>query len=95
MRLTVSTPFSEDLTPFGNRVATAPDSVVSGRKPAWKQERHAAAKPIEKASLQPADTGGQTAQPAAEERHEAIRSFDPERAVIYAEILQPKFKEYE
>ena len=36
-----------------------------------------------------------TAQPAAEERHEAIRSFDPERAVIYAEILQPKFKEYE
>lgn len=88
-------PFSEDLTPFGDRVASTPDSVVSGRKPARKQERHAAAKPIEKASLQPADTGGQTAQPAAEERHEAIRSFDPERAVIYAEILQPKFKEYE
>lgn len=92
---TVSAPFIEGSTPFVDRVATTPDSVVSGRKPARKQERHAAANPTEKASLQPADTGGQTAQPAAEERHEAIRSFDPERAVIYAEILQPKFKEYE
>lgn len=92
----VSSPFNENSTPFGDRVAGIPGSAGSGRKPARKQARPASAKPAGKAPQQTADADGEeTVQPAAEERHEAIRSFDPERAVIYAEILQPKFKEYE
>lgn len=77
-------------------MANTLDSTGSGRKPARKQARTASAEPVGKAPQQAADAnGGEPVQPAVEERHEAIRSFDPERAVIYAEILQPKFKEYE
>lgn len=30
-----------------------------------------------------------------EQQHELVRNFDPQRAIIYAEIMKPKFEEYE
>lgn len=34
-------------------------------------------------------------EPQQEETHELMRDFDLERAVVYSEILKPKYREYE
>lgn len=34
-------------------------------------------------------------EPQQEETHELMRNFDLERAVVYSEILKPKYQEYE
>ncbi len=34
-------------------------------------------------------------EPQQEETHELMRDFDLERAVVYSEILKPKYQEYE
>ncbi len=34
-------------------------------------------------------------EPQPEETHELMRDFDLERAVVYSEILKPKYREYE
>lgn len=34
-------------------------------------------------------------EPQPEETHELMRDFDLERAVVYSEILKPKYQEYE
>ena len=36
-----------------------------------------------------------SAAPHQEEKHELARDFDLERAVVYSEILKPKYQEYE
>ena len=45
------------------------------------------------AAEQPATTGVMTM--AAEARHEVLQEFDPKLAILYGEIMQPKFQEYE
>lgn len=57
-------------------------------KPKRTQKNHAT-QPLTK--LQPKVK----AEPTQEEKHELMRDFDLERAVVYSEILKPKYQEYE
>lgn len=61
----------------------------------------APAKPAKKAIKSPqkpaieAKTVGKEKTQPKEEVHELLRDFDLERAVVYSEIMEPKFKSYE
>ena len=61
----------------------------------------APAKPAKKAAKSPqkpaveGETVNKEKSQPKEEVHELLRDFDLERAVVYSEIMEPKFKSYE
>ena len=78
------------------------EAFYASQQPHKAAQPIAPAKPAKKAAKSPqkpaieAKTVGkeQNAQPK-EEVHELLRDFDLERAVVYSEIMEPKFKSYE
>lgn len=46
-------------------------------------------------SIQPKHSGRPLCEVTEEERSEFVRNFDPEKAIIYSEIMRPKYQDWE
>ncbi len=81
---------------FGN--AEAHQALTASDHPLWttleRQRQHTLAS--EAAHQSPRKgTQQQPARSEEELQHELVRNFDPQKAIIYAEIMKPKFEDYE